>query len=106
MRRKLDNGDIRARNGWLRSVISRIEVDDPEVQMIGDKATLADVIAGRHTQAANLCSFIGKWRSVREGPPPQEPSKSLNLIIFPYRTWHLKFGQDVDFHEELTRDFH
>ena len=41
MRAKLDAGDTQARKAYLRSVISRIEVDDQAVRIIGEKAALA-----------------------------------------------------------------
>ena len=63
MRTKLDTGDTQARKAYLRSVISRIEVDDQKVRIIGDKATLADVIAGRQTQTGHVRGFVRKWRT-------------------------------------------
>ena len=66
MRTKLDTGDTQARKAYLRSVISRIEVDDQKVRIIGDKATLADVIAGRQTQAGNVRGFVRKWRARKD----------------------------------------
>jgi hypothetical protein len=61
---KLENGDIQARKAYLRAVISCIEVDDDRVRTIGEKAALADVIAGRQTRVANVSGFIRKWRAV------------------------------------------
>ena len=66
MRTKLDTGDTQARKAYLRSVISRIEVDDQKVRIIGDKATLADVIAGSQTQAGNVRGFVRKWRARKD----------------------------------------
>ena len=63
MRTKLDTGDAQARKAYLRSVISRIEVNDQKVRITGDKATLADMIAGRQTLAGNVRGFIGNWRT-------------------------------------------
>ena len=63
MREKLDNGDTQARKAYLRSVISRIEVDDKTVRIIGEKASLVDVIAGRQTHAGNVRGFVRKWRA-------------------------------------------
>jgi site-specific DNA recombinase len=63
MREKLERGDAQARKTYLRSVISCIEVDDQKIRIIGEKAALADVIAGRQTQAANVRGFIRKWRA-------------------------------------------
>ena len=63
MREKLDEGDIQARKAYLRSVVSRIEVDDQCVRLIGEKADLADVIAGRQTGAGNVRGFVRSWRT-------------------------------------------
>ncbi len=63
MRQKLDHGDVQARRGYLQSVISKIEVDDDRIRITGDKAALADVIAGRATDAANVSSLVRKWRT-------------------------------------------
>jgi hypothetical protein len=41
----------------LRSVISLVEVDDAKVRIIGDKATLATVIAGRQAGLGNVRGF-------------------------------------------------
>ena len=63
MRQKLDDGDVQARRGYLRSVISNIEVGDDRIRISGDKASLAEVIAGRSANAANVSSFVRKWRT-------------------------------------------
>ncbi len=69
MREKLDTGDTQARKAYLRSVISRIEVDDQKISIIGEKATIADVIAGRQAQAGNVRGFVRKWRDLGESNP-------------------------------------
>jgi site-specific DNA recombinase len=66
MRDKLENGDTQARKAYLRAVISCIEVDDDKVRIIGEKAALADVIAGRQTSAKNVSGFIRKWRARKD----------------------------------------
>jgi len=66
MRTKLDTGDTQARKAYLRAVISRIEVDDQKVRIIGDKSTLADMIAGRQTQAGNVRGFVRNWRARKD----------------------------------------
>jgi site-specific DNA recombinase len=66
MREKLDSGDTQARKTYLRAVIAKIEVDDQKVRIIGEKAALADVIAGRHTQAGNVRGFVRKWRARKD----------------------------------------
>lgn len=63
MRDRLDNGDIQARKSYLRSVISRIEVDDHVVRIIGEKAALEDVIAERVNRTGNVRGFVRKWRT-------------------------------------------
>jgi site-specific DNA recombinase len=68
MREKLDTGDTQARKAYLQSVISQIEVDDDKVRIIGDKATLAAVIAGRQTGEGRVRGFVRKWRARREAP--------------------------------------
>ena len=57
--RTQDTGDTQARKTCLRSVISRIEVDDQKIRIFGDRATLADVVAGRQSQAGNIRGFEG-----------------------------------------------
>jgi hypothetical protein len=42
-------------------VISQIEVD--KLRIIGDKPTLAAVIAGRQNQTAQVRGFVRKWRA-------------------------------------------
>jgi site-specific DNA recombinase len=66
MREKLDTGDTQARKAYLQSVISQIEVDDDKVRIIGDKATLAAVIAGRQTGEGRVRGFVRKWRARRD----------------------------------------
>jgi hypothetical protein len=64
MRQKLDDGDVQARRGYLRTVISNIEVDDDRIRLTGDKASLAEVIAGKAAGAANVSSLVRKWRAI------------------------------------------
>ena len=66
MRDKLETGDIQARRDYLRSVISQIEVDDDKIRIMGDRATLAAVVAGRQVQGANVRGFVRKWRARRD----------------------------------------
>ena len=63
MRDKIDNGDVQAKKAYLRAVISEIRVDDDKISIIGDKATLAAVIAGQNTGNANVSGFVRKWRA-------------------------------------------
>ena len=66
MRAKLAAGDTQARKAYLRSIISRIEVDDGRVGIIGEKASLANVIEGRETGPGSGRGFVGKWRARKD----------------------------------------
>ncbi len=66
VREKIDSADVQGRKAYLRSVISYIEVDDDKVRIVGDKATLAAVIAGQRTQADNVRGFVRKWRARKD----------------------------------------
>jgi hypothetical protein len=66
MVQKLDEGEVQARKGYLRAMISRIEVDDGKVRIVGEKAALMDVIAGRQTRDGTVRGFVRKWRARRD----------------------------------------
>jgi hypothetical protein len=52
-------------------VIAQIEVADDKVRIIGEKASLAAVIAGTNPpETAHVRSFVRKWRA-RRTPDPQ-----------------------------------
>jgi site-specific DNA recombinase len=63
VREKIDSADTQARKAYLRSVISYVGVDDDSVRIVGDKATLAAVIAGSATRPDNVRGFVSKWRA-------------------------------------------
>ncbi len=63
---KIDSADVQGRKSYLRSVISYIEVDDDKVRIVGDKATLAAVIAGQRTRLDNVRGFVRKWRARKD----------------------------------------
>ena len=74
---KLDNGDVQTRKAYLRSVITRIEVDKEKARIIREKARLADIIAGKQAQAKNVRGFVRKWRTRHDSnvrPLPSEGS--------------------------------
>ncbi len=66
MRDKIANGEIPFRKSYLRAVIDRIVVDDHNIRIIGDSATLEQVIAGKSVTAAGVRSFERKWCSLAE----------------------------------------
>lgn len=63
MRKNIANGEIPLRKAYLRSVIDRIEVDDHVVRVVGDTATVEQVVAGKSVPASGVRSFIRKWRA-------------------------------------------
>ena len=60
---KLVTADVQAQKAYLRSVISCVEVGAEKVRIVGDKATLAAIIAGRQAEAANVRGFVRNWRA-------------------------------------------
>jgi hypothetical protein len=70
MRENIATGDVGFRRTYLRSVIDRIEVDDDVIRVIGDKATLEDVIAGK----SGVRSFVSDQRICESVPPPESLS--------------------------------
>jgi site-specific DNA recombinase len=66
MQEKLDTGDIQAKKAYLHSVISLIEVGANKVRIIGEKASLAAVIAGTRPETAHVRGFVRKWRARRD----------------------------------------
>jgi hypothetical protein len=65
MQQKLDRGDTQAKKAYLRSAIAQIEVEDDKVRIIGEKASLAAVIAGNPPESAHVRGFVRKWRARR-----------------------------------------
>jgi site-specific DNA recombinase len=66
MRDNITSGPIPFRKAYIKSVIDRIEVDDHAIRIIGDKATLEQVIAGDQNAGPNVRSFVRKWRARRD----------------------------------------
>lgn len=60
---KLDHGDAQARKAYLHAVISRIEVGDREVRIIGSKHLLAAAVVAGDLPPANVRGFVRKWRA-------------------------------------------
>lgn len=58
----ISTGDIGFRRTFLRSMIDHIEVADDWVRIVGDTATLEQVIAGK----AGVRSFARNWRALRD----------------------------------------
>ena len=70
MRERLETGDVQARKAWLRAVIARVEVGPERVRIIGEKASLAQVIAGQKASPQpRVSGFVRKWRGRRDSNP-------------------------------------
>ena len=66
MQDKLAQGDTPSRKAYLRAVIEEVRVGDHKIQIIGNKATLAAVIAGQQTAAGKVSGFVRKWRARKD----------------------------------------
>lgn len=63
LKEKIETADIQARKAYLQAVISEIRVADDKIQIIGDKASLAAVIAGQQIADGKVRGFVRKWRA-------------------------------------------
>ncbi len=61
VREKLKTGDTRARKDWLGALISRVEVDDQAIRIIGSKTRLAATLTGQAGPEGNVRGFVRKW---------------------------------------------
>jgi site-specific DNA recombinase len=61
MRDKLETGDIHARKAYLRAVISRIEVGDENVRIIGEKTSLEKAVGTILTGQIPIRGLARKW---------------------------------------------
>ena len=63
LRHRIETSDIQARKAYLQAVVSEVRVDDHKIQIIGDKASLAAVIAGQQAAGGKVSGFVRKWRT-------------------------------------------
>ena len=56
-------GPIPFRKAYIKSVVDRIEGDDRAIRIIGDQATLEQVITGDQNADPNVRSFVRAWRA-------------------------------------------
>ena len=61
MRDKLDIGDIHARKAYLCAVISRIEVGDENIRIIGEKSSLEKAVSTSLTGKIPVSGLVRKW---------------------------------------------
>ena len=69
LRQKIEIADIQARKAYFNAVISEIRVGDDKIQIIGDKANLAAVIAGQQAEGGKVSGFVRKWRTRQDSNP-------------------------------------
>ena len=58
VRQNIETADIQARKAYLEAVVCPIRVDDHKIQIIGDKASLAAVIAGQQAATGKVSGFV------------------------------------------------
>jgi site-specific DNA recombinase len=63
LRQKIETAGIQARKAYFNAVISEIRVGDDKIQIIGDKANLAAVIASQQAAGGKVSGFVRKWRT-------------------------------------------
>ncbi len=66
MHQKLYAADNKHRKAYLAAIISRIEVDDEEVRVIGRKADLLTAVTRPEAAAGQVRGFVRKWRAQQE----------------------------------------
>ncbi|WP_395689815.1 hypothetical protein [Aestuariivirga sp.] len=66
---RIDAFALLLRDKFGTADIQEIRVDDRKIQIIGDKASLAAVIAGQHTSAGKVSGFVRKWRARQDSNP-------------------------------------
>ena len=62
----LDSADNPARKAWLRSLISKVEVDTDSIRIVGSKEVLNAAVASSATQSENVQSCVPKWRARKD----------------------------------------
>ena len=67
MRDKLNTGDIHARTAYLRAVISRIEVGDKNIGIIGEKSSLEKAVGTTLTGKIPVSGLVRKWCATQSG---------------------------------------
>jgi site-specific DNA recombinase len=70
MRENITSGPIPFWKAYIKSVVDRIEVDDRAIRIVGDKATLEQVIAGGENAGPNV-------RSLYANGAPKEKARAV-----------------------------
>ena len=61
VRDKLENGDIHARKAYLRAIVSRIEVGDKNIRIIGEKTALERAVTTTLTGGIPVSGLVRNW---------------------------------------------
>lgn len=69
MRENIASGTVPFRKAYLRSVVSRIEIDEKTIRIIGHKAQLEHAITGKTVGGVGVRSSVLEWRALRESNP-------------------------------------
>ena len=82
MRENIRIGDVPFRKAYLRSVSERIGVDDATIRIVGETATLEQVMAGTaNTAESKAAGAFGVRRSVRKWCTRQDESGHWTLEV-------------------------
>ena len=65
LRDRLDTADIETRKTCLGAVLSELRVGYDRIDIIGDRVSLAAVIAGQLAADGTLSAFARKWRALQ-----------------------------------------
>lgn len=63
MRENITSGPIPFRKAYIKAVVDRVEVDDHAIRIMGDKATLEEVIAGdqnANPRRSQFCTQVAR----------------------------------------------
>jgi hypothetical protein len=84
MRENITSGPIPFRKAYIKSVVDRVEVDDHAIRIVGDEATLEQVVARDQNATPNVRSFVRKWRATsRRATRSNRSRPSLRQSISP-----------------------
>ncbi len=83
----IDSAENPARKAWLRSLLSKVEVDADRIRIVGSKDVLNTAVAASGKAGENVQKCVPKWRTREDSnlwPPPSEDRGSRHR-----RTWRI-----------------
>ena len=81
MRENIGSENAPFARAYLRSIVDRIEVDDHEIRIIGDKSTVAQAIAGHETGQSRVRSFERNWRPLGDSNSCYRRERAVTGVI-------------------------